>query len=122
MRRSRKELLRTAHDVDLERVLAELDSPDEVIRAQAVRSLCPCRVGYAIYERYAEKVKRFQKDPSELVRKAALHVDEDAFRLEQKIHAQQKGDDWQEEDDYERPGKGHDKRTRYHESAAPAAG
>lgn len=122
MRRNKKERLQTAHSVDLERVLAELNSPDEAIRAQAVRSLCPCRVGYAIYERYAEKVKRFQKDPSGLVRKAALHVQEDAFRLEQKIHAPQEEDDWQEEDDYERPGKGHDKRTKYHESAAPAAG
>lgn len=112
MRRNKKERLRTARDVDLERVLAGLHSPDEVIRAQAVRSLCPCRVGYAIYECYAGEVKRLQKDPSELVRKAALHVEEDAFRLEQKIHAPQGEDDWQEEDTYEIPGRGHDKRTK----------
>ncbi len=112
MRRNKKERLRTARDVDLERVLAGLHSPDEAIRAQAVRSLCPCRAGYAIYECYAGEVKRLQKDPSELVRKAALHVEEDAFRLEQKIHAPQGEDDWQEEDTYEIPGRGHDKRTK----------
>lgn len=112
MRRPRKERLQTAHSIDLERVLAGLDSPDEFIRAQAVRSLCPCRVGYAVYECYVGEVKRLQKDPSELVRKAALHVEEDAFRLEQKIRFPQEGDDWQEEDPYERAGKGHDKRTK----------
>ncbi|HEU5369322.1 MAG TPA: hypothetical protein VFU69_12695 [Ktedonobacterales bacterium] len=111
--------MRTARDVDLERVLAGLNSPDESIRAQAVRSLCPCRVGYAIYECYAGEVKRFQKDPSELVRKAALHVEEDAFRLEQKIYSPQAEDDWQEDDPYERSGRGHDKRT-HKDAAAPA--
>jgi hypothetical protein len=112
MRRNRKERLRTARDVDLERVLAGLNSPDEAVRAQAVRSLCPCRVGYSIYQCYAGEVKRLQKDPSELVRKAALHVEEDAFRLEQKIHASQAEDGWQEEDTYKIPGRGHDKRTK----------
>jgi hypothetical protein len=85
MRTTRKQRWQTPRTIDLERVLADLDAPDECIRAQAVRNLCPCRVGYAIYEQYIPEVKRLQKDASELVRKAAPHVEEDAFRLEQKI-------------------------------------
>ena len=35
---------------------------------------------------YIPEVKRLQKDASVLVRKAALHIEEGAFSLEQKIH------------------------------------
>jgi vesicle coat complex subunit len=86
MRVTRKARCQTPRTIDIKQVLADLDAPDECIRARAVRNLCPCRVGYAIYEQYMPEVKRLQKDKSLLVRKAALHVEEDAFRLEQKIH------------------------------------
>ena len=90
MRTTRKQRWQTPRIIDLERVLADLDAPDECIRAQAVRDLCPCRVGYALYEQHQPEVKRLQKDPGALVRKAALHVEEDAFRLEQKLPGGQK--------------------------------
>ncbi len=85
MKTTRKERRRTPRTINIECVLADLSAPDEQTRARAVRNLCPCRVGYAIYEQYRPEVKRLQKDASALVRKAALHVEEDAFRLEQKI-------------------------------------
>ncbi|HLV97766.1 MAG TPA: hypothetical protein VKT82_03720 [Ktedonobacterales bacterium] len=85
MHTTRKQRWQQPRTIDIARILADLDVPDECTRARAVRDLCPCRVGYAIYEQYISEVKRLQKDASALVRKAALHVEEDAFRLEQKI-------------------------------------
>ncbi len=86
MHTTRKARLQNPHPIDIQQVLVDLNAPDACTRARAVRNLCPCRVGYAIYEQYMPEVKRLQKDKSLLVRKAALHVEEDAFRLEQKIH------------------------------------
>jgi hypothetical protein len=35
---------------DLARILTEMESPDEAVRAQAVRQLCPCRVSWEVYD------------------------------------------------------------------------
>lgn len=59
---------------NFERILADLDSPDERVRARAVGALCPCRIGAEGFEPRLDLVRRAQKDPSRLVRAAALHV------------------------------------------------
>ena len=59
---------------NFERILADLESPDERVRARAVGALCPCRIGAEGFEPRLDLVRRAQKDPSRLVRAVALHV------------------------------------------------
>jgi len=66
----------------LERILAEMCSPDENVRAEAVRHLCPCRVPWPIYQQNIGSVQALQKDPSPQVQRSALHLAEDALKLE----------------------------------------
>lgn len=63
---------------DLQRILTELESPDELVRAKAVREACPCRVSWPVFQRLRKSVKRLQHDPSAVVRANAWHVEEDA--------------------------------------------
>ena len=63
---------------DLARILAELESPDEVVRARAVRQVCPCRVSWEVFDRLRKVAQQMQRDPSPLVRANARHVEEDA--------------------------------------------
>ena len=62
--------------------LAALASPDDTTRARAVGALCPCRVGHEVFERHLSAVAALTHDPSPAVRKAALHVFEDAFEMQ----------------------------------------
>lgn len=62
--------------------LAALTSPDDAVRARAVGALCPCRVGHQIFERHLSAVAERTHDPSPAVRRAALHVFEDAFEMQ----------------------------------------
>ena len=62
--------------------LASLTSPDDATRARAVGALCPCRVGHEVFERNLSAVATLTHDPSPAVRKAALHVFEDAFEMQ----------------------------------------
>src|SRR6476661_7636150 len=66
----------------VERTLSEMCSPDENVRAEAVRHLCPCRVPWPIYQQNLGAVQALQKDPSPQVRRAAGHLVEDAILLE----------------------------------------
>lgn len=59
----------------------EVGSPDEEVRGDAVRSLCPCRAGWEVFEGHVGEVLRAFKDPSRAVRAHALHVFEDAARM-----------------------------------------
>ncbi|HZO92090.1 MAG TPA: hypothetical protein VFB38_27475 [Chthonomonadaceae bacterium] len=69
-------------EFDLERFLTDIQSPDESVRAKAVRRVCPCRMGWEVFEQYMRVVTQMQKDPSPLVRKAALHVFEDSYEMQ----------------------------------------
>lgn len=71
-------------EVDTERLLLDLQSPDEVVRGEAVRSLCPCHVGWEVFERHVGVVLRLVRDPSREVRAHALHVFDDAARMQLK--------------------------------------
>ena len=75
-RRNRK----PAPDPDL--LLEQLHSRNELERVKALHSICPCGAGFAPYERFRREVLRLQKDPSRLVRAAALHVEHDACEIE----------------------------------------
>jgi hypothetical protein len=63
-------------------LLARLRSPDEQTRIKALHGVCPCASGFQAYERLRGEVKRLQKDPSPRVRAIALHVEQDACRIE----------------------------------------
>ena len=79
MRRKKKRA--TCFAVDSERPISELRSPDETIRAKAVRSLCPCHAGWELFEQHLGVVSELEKDSSPAVRAHALHVLEDAMRM-----------------------------------------
>ena len=53
-------------------------APDEVVRARAVRQVCPCRVSWEAFDRLRKVAQQLQRDPSPLVRANARHVEEDA--------------------------------------------
>ncbi len=57
---------------ELERILRDLDSPDERTRANAVRQLCPCR-GTQWEVPVFQRVLTLRNDPSPLVRHAVQH-------------------------------------------------
>jgi hypothetical protein len=66
---------------DLDRLLAEMQSPDERIRAHAVRQVCPCHMPWEVFRQVRTAAKRLQNDPSPAVRANALHVEEDAREI-----------------------------------------
>ena len=63
------------------RLRAGMQSPDEQIRARAVRQVCPCRLPWEVFSEVRAEAKRLQHDPSPLVRAQAQHVQEDAREL-----------------------------------------
>src|SRR5881396_37175 len=71
-----------ACEVDLEQIIAKMGSADEAARLKAVRTVCPCRMGWDGFQRCMEIVQRLNKDPSPAVRRAAMHVFEDAHEMD----------------------------------------
>jgi hypothetical protein len=72
--------------IDPVRLLADLQSADEVVRAKAVGSLCPCRAGWEMFEQHMEIVDCLKKDPSQRVRTRALHIFEDAGEMQSETY------------------------------------
>ncbi len=68
--------------LDLEHLLAELNSPDAAARAKAVRSICPCRLGWRHFEAVLGLLEQLKKDPDPIVRASAIHVFEDADEMD----------------------------------------
>jgi hypothetical protein len=64
-------------------VVAQLRSADEDARVKALHRVCPCGAGFGMYERFRGEVRRLQKNLSQRVRAAALHVEQDACLIEQ---------------------------------------
>src|SRR5262245_22289898 len=79
---AKKNHTETACEVDLEQIIADMSSADEAVRLKAVRTVCPCRMGWDGFQRCMEIVQRLQKDPSPAVRRAAMHVFEDAYEMD----------------------------------------
>ena len=65
-------------EVDIDRVIHDLGSSDEMVRAKALRRLCPCRNAWDLFAQHRDLVERLKKDPSTDVRGIALHIFEDA--------------------------------------------
>jgi hypothetical protein len=66
----------------LDHIVANVQATDEATRAQAVRDLCPCRIGWDGFQREMDVVARMAKDRSPEVRRQALHVFQDAFEMQ----------------------------------------
>ena len=69
-------------------LLAELQSPDDAVRARAAGSLCPCDKGWGVFEQYVHIITRLLKDPSPDVRASALHVFHDAADMQSLVDAE----------------------------------
>lgn len=67
---------------DIERRLPDLQSPDEVERGNFARSLCPCHAGWEAFEQHVGLVIRLLSDRSDVVRAQALHVFDEAVRMQ----------------------------------------
>ena len=67
---------------DIKDIIADLQVTDEVVRGDSVRGLCPCHAGWDVFEEHVSDVLRLLKDPSREVRRNALHVFEDAARIQ----------------------------------------
>ena len=68
--------------IDGERLLRDMQSPDETVRGKTVRGLCPCHAGWEAFERHVSLVLRAIGDRSRGVRAQALHVFHDAARMQ----------------------------------------
>jgi len=66
---------------DEARLLAEMESDEELVRARAVRQICPCRMPWEVFHRFRRMAKRLQNDPSPLVAANARHIEVDARRV-----------------------------------------
>jgi hypothetical protein len=71
-----------APEIDLDALMHDLHSIDDAMRARAVRSICPCRLGWDAFQHCMDTVKQLQKDPNPAVRAAALHVFKDAYGMD----------------------------------------
>jgi hypothetical protein len=67
---------------DDERLALDMCSPDEEVRGDAVRGLCPCHAGWEVFESHVGEVLRAFRDSSRGVRAHALHVFYDAARMQ----------------------------------------
>jgi hypothetical protein len=72
----------SASAADIEGLVAEMHSPDEHLRAAAIRQVCPCRMSWEVFGQLRKAVQRLLHDPSPHVRAQARHVEEDARELE----------------------------------------
>lgn len=70
---------KTCTILDAERIRADIQSPDPVVRAAAARLLCPCQHDRLLFENFQAELKVLSKDPDPKVRAIAIHVFEDAY-------------------------------------------
>ena len=77
-----KERAQAHSEAEVESIFARLQSDDECIRAGAVQQICPCRTPVEVFRRLRKAAKHLQQDPSPLVRANALHIEEDARKVE----------------------------------------
>ena len=92
-----------ALEPDVNQIVADFKAPDEVTRGRAVRQVCPCRMGWEVFQDTMEDLSKMTKDPSPYVRAQALHVFEDAYGL-QSMESRKENDtlDSQDRDDVKR--------------------
>ncbi len=61
---------------EMKRVVAELEASDKDVGE--LRGLCPCHVGWEVFEQNVSLVMRLLKHPNQLVRAHAMHILTDA--------------------------------------------
>jgi hypothetical protein len=66
---------------DVPELLPAFKSPDEEVRAAALRRSCPCHVSWDVYEHLRKPALKLRRDPSPQVRALANHLEEDAREL-----------------------------------------
>lgn len=66
---------------DSKTIIGNLNVSDEGVRGDAVRYFCPCHAGWELFEDQVSALTKLLKDPSDAVRRQALHVFEDANRM-----------------------------------------
>jgi hypothetical protein len=59
-----------------------LRSPDELERARALGSLCPCRNDWELFEQHVHIVSQLTKDSCPAIRAGALHIFADAALIQ----------------------------------------
>lgn len=67
---------------DINDSLADLHVSDEVRRGDSVRALCPCHGRWEAFEQHITEVLHSLNDPSPVVRAQALHVFDEAARMQ----------------------------------------
>ena len=67
---------------DVNDLVDDLEVPDEMRRRDAVGGLCPCHAGWEVFEQHVSEVLRALNDDSPIVRAQALHVFDDAARMQ----------------------------------------
>jgi|SRR5438094_7627666 len=87
---------RLISEADVEQILTDLRSEDEITRAKAVREICPCRMPWEVFDRLRRAVKPLQKDVSPLVRVNALHIEEDAREVASLESLAERLQEWEE--------------------------
>ena len=69
-------------DVARQILLSDLQSPDELVRARALGSLCPCRNDWELFEQHVKSISRLTKNRCRSIRARALHILADAALLQ----------------------------------------
>ena len=69
-------------DVDRERLLSDLQSPDELVRTRALGSLCPCRNDWELFEQYVSAISQLTRHRCPEIRARALHIFGDAALIQ----------------------------------------
>ena len=67
---------------DISEIAADITAPDASVRADAVGDLCPCHAGWEVFEKNVSAVLRHLRDGNRVVKAHALHVYDDASRME----------------------------------------
>ena len=67
---------------DIKDLVTRIQESDDGVGGDGVRSFCPCHAGWEAFEQNIRIVLRHLKNPNRLVRADALHVFEDAARMQ----------------------------------------
>ena len=67
---------------EMKRVAAEIEKSDKEVAR--LRDLCPCHVGFDVFEQNVSLVTRLLRHPNQVVRSHALHILNDAAVMQSK--------------------------------------
>ena len=63
---------------DVPQLIENYASPDDHVRAEALKRSCPCHVSWDVYELLRKSALKLRRDPSAEVRALANHLEYDA--------------------------------------------